>query len=70
VPSTHSEAHTDEQGRKEIRFYEYKCGDTRVLIRGNDLAVNGKSYVSLKEGDAITVKHGSVAIQSVGLGTR
>jgi hypothetical protein len=68
--STHSEAHTDEQGRKEILFYEYKCGDTTVLIRGNDLTVNGNAYGSLKEGDAITVNDGGVTIQSIGLATR
>lgn len=68
--STHSEAHTDENGKKEILSYEYKCGDTTVLIRGNELTVNGKSYGSLKEGDSITVNNGAVAITSVRLDTR
>lgn len=68
--STHSESHTDEKGKTEILSYEYKCGDTTVLIRGDELTVNGKSYGSLKEGDSITVNNGAVAITRVRLDTR
>lgn len=38
------------------------CRDADVLIRGDELIVNGKSYGSLKPADVITVDHGRVLI--------
>ncbi|MDX6611295.1 MAG: hypothetical protein QOD75_481 [Blastocatellia bacterium] len=43
---------------------EYKCGDTTILLRGEDLTVDGKSYGTLKLGDTIAVNSGRVAITS------
>ena len=47
-------------GRKVYEFMP--CRDADVLIRGNELIVNGTSYGTLKEGDVITVDHGKVLI--------
>ena len=38
------------------------CRDADVLIRGDELIVNGKSYGALKQGDVITVDHGRVLV--------
>jgi len=45
------------------KVYEFMpCRDADVLIRGDELIVNGTSYGMLKEGDVITVDHGKVLI--------
>ena len=45
------------------KVYEFiPCRDAEVLIRGDELIVNGTSYGTLKEGDVITVDHGKVLI--------
>ena len=45
------------------RVYSYvPCRDADVVIRGEDLVVNGKQYGSLKPGDVVTVDHGTVLV--------
>ena len=45
------------------KVYEFMpCRDANVLIRGDELIVNGTSYGMLKQGDVITVDHGKVLI--------
>ena len=45
------------------KVYEFMpCRDADVLIRGDELIVNGTSYGMLKQGDVITVDHGKVLI--------
>jgi hypothetical protein len=45
------------------KVYEFMpCRDADVLIRGDELIVNGTSYGTLKEADIITVDHGKVLI--------
>ncbi len=38
------------------------CRDAEVLIKGDELLVNGQAYGPLREGDSITVDHGKVLI--------
>ena len=47
-------------GRKVYEFMP--CRDADVLIRGDELIVNGSSYGVLKQEDVITVVHGKVLI--------
>jgi hypothetical protein len=45
------------------KVYEFvPCRDAAVLIRGDELIVNGTSYGPLKQADVITVDHGKVLI--------
>ena len=39
------------------------CRDADVLIRGDELLVNGQSYGRLNSADAVLVDHGAVSIQ-------
>jgi hypothetical protein len=39
------------------------CRDADVWIRGEELAVNGRSYGRLNAGDGVLVDHGVVSIQ-------
>lgn len=64
VPSTTSHSRTEVDGSSRITHYEFKCGDTTVLIRDNTLTVNGKSYGTLSEGDQITIDFGKVRVNS------
>ena len=64
VPSTTSHRRTEEDGSSRITHYEFKCGDTMVLIRDNTLTVNGKSYGPLREGDQISIDFGKVRVNS------
>jgi hypothetical protein len=41
------------------------CRDADVLIRNDELIVNGSSYGLLKQADAVTVDHGKVLINDV-----
>ena len=59
-----SHRRTEEDSRGRITFYEFKCGDTTVLIRDNTLTVNGKSYGTLSEGDQIAIDYGKVRVNS------
>jgi hypothetical protein len=47
-------------GTKAFEFMP--CRDADVLIRGDELIVNGTSYGMLKQGDLVTVDHGKVLI--------
>jgi hypothetical protein len=47
-------------GAREYHFMP--CSDADVLIRGDELLVNGKAYGRLKPGDQVTVDHGRVLI--------
>ena len=43
--------------------YQFKpCRDADVLIRGDELIVNGRSYGTLKQVDSVTVDHGRVLV--------
>ena len=50
-------------GEESYRFVP--CRDADVLIRNNELIVNGSSYGLLKQADAITVDHGKVLINEM-----
>ena len=50
----------DAAGRPVYRFMP--CRDADVLIRGDELLVNGQSYGRLKPSDAVLVDHGVVSI--------
>jgi hypothetical protein len=39
------------------------CRDADVLIRGDELLVNGQSYGRLNSADAVLVDHGVVSIE-------
>src|SRR5690349_13304877 len=41
------------------------CRDADVLIRNEELIVNGTSYGLLKQADAVTVDHGKVLINEI-----
>ena len=48
------------------QFYRFKpCRDADVLIRNNELIVNGSSYGLLKQADSVTVDHGKVLINEI-----
>jgi hypothetical protein len=45
------------------RVYSYvPCRDADVLIRGEELIVNGNHYGMLKPGDLVSVDHGKVLV--------
>ena len=50
-------------GEKSYRFTP--CRDADVLIRSDELIVNGSSYGLLKQTDAVTVDHGKVLINGI-----
>ena len=50
-------------GEQSYRFMP--CRDADVLIRNDELIVNGSSYGLLKQADAVTVDHGKVLINEV-----
>lgn len=62
--STSSHGRTEQDGTSRITHYEFTCGDTAILIRDNTLTVNGKSYGTLNEGDAIAIDYGKVRVNS------
>jgi hypothetical protein len=47
-------------GEQSYRFTP--CRDADVMIRNDELIVNGSSYGLLKQADAVTVDHGKVLI--------
>jgi len=51
----------DAAGRAVYRFMP--CRDADVLIRGDELLVNGQSYGRLNPADAVLVDHGVVSIE-------
>lgn len=45
--------------------YQFKpCRDSDVVIRGEELTVNGKAYGQINPNDSITVDHGKVLINN------
>ena len=38
------------------------CRDAVVVIRGQELEVNGTTYPELRQGDSVTVDHGTVLV--------
>jgi hypothetical protein len=50
-------------GEESYRFTP--CRDADVLIRNDELLVNGSSYGLLKQADAVTVDHGKVLINEM-----
>ena len=50
-------------GEQSYRFRP--CRDADVLIRNDELIVNGSSYGLLKQADAVTVDHGKVLINEM-----
>jgi hypothetical protein len=53
-------------GGPSERSYRFTpCRDADVLIRNDELIVNGSSYGLLKQTDAVTVDHGKVLINDI-----
>jgi hypothetical protein len=52
-------------GPNEKSYRFTPCRDAEVLIRNDELIVNGNSYDLLKQADAVTVDHGKVLINEV-----
>ena len=50
-------------GEQSYRFTP--CRDADILIRNDELIVNGSSYGRVKQADAITVDHGKVLINEI-----
>jgi len=50
-------------GEQSYRFRP--CRDADVLIRNDELIVNGSSYGLLKQADTVTVDHGRVLINEI-----
>ena len=50
----------DSDGKHVYQFTP--CRDANVLIRGDELIVNERSYGPLKQGASVLVDHGSVSI--------
>ena len=50
-------------GEQSYRFVP--CRDADVLIRNDEMIVNGGSYGLLKQADAVTVDHGKVLINEI-----
>lgn len=56
----------EEAGGPGGRSYRFApCRDADVLIRDDELIVNGSSYGVLKRADAVTVDHGKVLINGM-----
>lgn len=62
--STTTHRRSEEDGTTSVTHYEFACGDVTVLIRDNTLAVNGKSYGTLIDGDQIAIDYGKVRVNS------
>ena len=52
-------------GPSEQSYRFMPCRDADVLIRNDELIVNGSSYGLLKQADAVTVDHGKVLINEI-----
>ena len=52
-------------GPSEQSYRFMPCRDADVLIRNDELIVNGSSYGLLKQADAVTVDHGKVLINDM-----
>ena len=53
------------EGPNQQAYHFTPCRDADVLIRNEELIVNGNSYGLLKQADAITVDHGKVLINEI-----
>ena len=56
-------------GPGEQSYHFKPCRDADVLIRNEELIVNGNSYGLLKTADAVTVDHGKVLINEIAVPT-
>ncbi len=45
-------------------IYDLTCGETNVVIKNEELIVNGKSYKTLQAGDSVEVHNGQVLVNS------
>jgi len=52
-------------GPSDQVYHFTPCRDADVLIRNDELIVNGSSYGLLKQADAVTVDHGKVLINEI-----
>jgi hypothetical protein len=52
-------------GPSEQSYRFMPCRDADVLIRNDELIVNGSSYGLLKQADTVTVDHGKVLINEM-----
>jgi len=52
-------------GTSEQSYRFAPCRDSDVLIRNEELIVNGSSYGLLNQADAVTVDHGKVLINEI-----
>ena len=52
-------------GPSEQSYRFMPCRDADVLIRNDELIVNGSSYGLLKPADAVTIDHGKVLINEL-----
>ena len=52
-------------GPSEQSYRFMPCRDADILIRNDELIVNGNSYGLLKQEDAVTVDHGKVLINEM-----
>ena len=52
-------------GPNEQSYRFVPCRDADVVIRNDELIVNGSSYGLLKQADAVTVDHGKVLINEI-----
>lgn len=52
-------------GPSEQSYRFTPCRDADILIRNDELIVNGSSYGLLKQADAVTVDHGKVLINEM-----
>lgn len=62
--STDSRRQYEADGTSSILFYEFTCGDTKVVIRGSLLTVNDKSYGTINDYDQIAIDYGKVRVNS------
>lgn len=55
---------TNESSSSEGAKHSFSCGDTTVVIDGEQLLVNGRSYGMLKQGDTVDVERGKVRVNA------
>ena len=57
-------------GPSEQAYRFMPCRDADILIRNEELIVNGSSYGLLKQADAVTIDHGKVLINETVVSAR
>jgi hypothetical protein len=60
IPAPQKVEPSQSGARETYRFTP--CRDADVLIRDEELIVNGTSYGRIKQGDSVTVDHGKVLV--------